>query len=361
MDILQYFCDDTIENFKIINEISNKQNFNVNDKLLQLLDNLNQIHLDKNIINHIHIKLHKCNTLNLNNNIFISDDIKQQANNIIYKYEINIKLLNLNLNLYVLDKKDNINLKILIDIYLWLSSFKKNNKKLLIDIYLLPNKKLLNGEYVLGKNHVNSGSTTNRKYIQIWRKEELFKVFIHELIHFFKYDFIDNTNITTKCIKEKINIDKSCRILPNEAYVDTWTIILHSIYIANRLKKPVNDILTYEIYFCLYQTAKIIKHYGFLKMEDLFDKNFNKYIMQTTSVFSYYIIKSSLLFNLDKFLNFTKKFNFIIFNQTEKNLQKFNSLIFECLTDLNFHREINKIIPLIQNSTLRMSLFELKN
>ena len=178
----------------------------------------------------------------------------------------------------------------------------------------------------------------------------------------FHYDYFDELGTTKRSLKEMVNIDKSCFILPNEAYVDTWTIILHSLYIANRIKKnslrTFRFILTNEIYFCLYQAGKIIKHFGFAGFHELFEKNVNKRIKQKTSVFSYYIIKSSLLFNLDKFLDFTKDFDFINFDETNQNFIKFNALIISCLTDKNFQKEVNRIIPFVQNTNLRMSLFE---
>lgn len=360
--IKKYFSEDTNENYNIISKIKNKKNFNIsNKKIKQLFDTLNM--LSDDIYKDINVKLIKNNNLNVSNNIFISYEIKKNLINIKYVYVI--KFNKSTINLYVTNKNDKINLEIVIQIYYWLSSFKQNNKKCTIDIYLLSNKKLLNNEYCLSANHVNSGSTTNKNYIQIWRKEELLKVLIHELIHLFGYDYYDINNITNKNLNKLVNINISNKILPNEAYVDCCTIILHSIYISNRLNKNslklFKFILTNEIYFCLYQTAKIIKHYGFYKIEDLFDKNNKNKICQSTSVFSYYIIKSSLLFNLDKFLDFIKNFNLINFIETDKNLINFNKLIIECLTDKNYHKEINKIIEIVQNSTLRMSLFQFKH
>lgn len=369
MDIVKkYFCNDTIENFGIIDKIPNKIQFNFSTKKIQnILDKLNYTSKNtKTMVDKINIQLKKLDNVDLDNNIFISPAIKKQSKNINYKYEIKIDELNLTTNLYVPETKDIINLKIFIDLYMWLSSFKTNNKQPInkqpiIDLYLLPNKKLLDDSCCLGPNHVNSGSTSNRSYIQIWRKEEMFKVFIHELIHLFSYGFVDNRGIAKKSLKDKINIDKNCLILPNEAYVDTWAIILNSLYLANRLKLKdmFQFILKNEIYFCMYQTAKIIKHYGFTKFDDLFDKNHPKEIKQGTSVFSYYIIKSSLLFNFDKFMDFTQNFDFINFKETNQNLEKFNELIIHCLTDRKFKNEVNRIIPFVQNSTLRMSLFQL--
>ena len=64
----------------------------------------------------------------------------------------------------------------------------------------------------------------------IWRKEEFYKVLIHELTHYFGVDFYITDNIYKKLEKhfgELINILGVDRI--NESYTETIALTIHSI------------------------------------------------------------------------------------------------------------------------------------
>lgn len=336
--INQFFCNDTIENYNIIKKFIKNQNINKikeNNYLKQLLNNLKSIQ-----INDIDIIQENVNNINIETNKFMLDDIDNKIKKLNNKFFI--KFDNVEINIYFNDIK--IDVYNIILIYKWIHSIQNINKQVFITIFLLPDKKKLNNELIINKNHVNSGSTVNRKYITIWRYEEVYKVLIHELIHLFNYD-IDNTyNIGLK-IKEKFNIEGN--VIPNEAYTEIWTIILHSMFIANKLAKNTK-INIYELFqwvlynetsFSLYQSAKILKH-------------FNNKINQKTSVFSYYIIKTSILYNINDFITTN---NLLINDKSDDKI--FYKIILLCLSNKSFINEINKINN-IYNNNMRMSLFE---
>lgn len=374
--IYRHFNEDSIENYKIINNyLKKKEKKDILEvdvtKIDKFLNVLKSSNIEKNLQEiKKNIKINKTkitDPINLTNNIFISDDIKEESVNIKYKYDIKVED-NVTINLFTLNEKDKINLFKTVNIYNWLLNLSNQPKKraISLDFYLLTNKKKLDEKHVLGPKHVNSGSTTNKKFIQIWRKEEFYKVYIHELIHYFGYDFYDSSQIISSSLKEIYNINLSCRIIPNEAYVDIWAMIFNCLYISWELStssesqiKLFKFMLTHEIYFCLYQTAKLLKHFGFSSMEELSNNQSDKKIKQQTSVFSYYIIKSSLFYNLNKFFDFVKDFDFIKFNETDENLKGFRKLIIECMGDESFVKEVNNLMYLVQNKTLRMSLTEI--
>lgn len=335
----QFFCQDTIENYCIINKLIKNQNIKKidnNNYLNSLLEKLNSINIGE-----IDIIKENVDNINISKNMFMIDDIHNKIKKLDKKYFI--KFDNVEINIYYNDLLVDINKIILI--YKWLHSIHNTQKQVFITIYLLPDKKKLNDELILNKNHVNSGSTTNREYITIWRHEEVYKVLIHELIHLFSYDIEDTMRIG-KIIKDKFNIEGN--VIPNEAYTEIWTIILHSMFIAKILlsKTRLNNyydlfkwILYNETSFSLYQTAKILKH-------------FNGQINQRTSVFSYYIIKTSLLYNINNFI----KTNTLLINEfSDENL--FYDIVMNSLSNIKFIDEIDKIKD-ISNNTMRMSLFQ---
>jgi hypothetical protein len=283
------------------------------------------------------------------NNPFISLDIQYfSESNDLYYY----KYFNDNIQLHIYSKEE-IKEELIKNILLMCNliseisntKFKKND----ICILLSPFKKVIhnNQSKILCSNNVNSGSTLTGSYINIWRSEELLKVLCHELIHFFDIDFYDYDNIEKQNlinrIKKIFNIEG--KIIPFEAYTDSCSIIIHSIFIGYKLSYSINEtykLLSLEICYILFQAAKVLYNFNFEKFDD-YKKN--KVIRQGTAVFSYYIIKSSLLFSLNNFINFSGiNFNF------DNRIKKFNNLIFNSLDNPNYINLINDYINIIKNN-----------
>lgn len=337
--INQFFCQDTIDNYNIVNKNIRNQKINKIDRNNYIYDLLNKIY-DINI-DEINVIKEKVGKIDIHKNMFMIDDIQNKINKLDKKYFI--KFDNVEITIYYNNLL--VDVKKIILIYKWLHSIKNTDKQVYITLYLLPDKKKLNDELVLNKNHVNSGSTSNRKYITIWRHEEIYKVLIHELIHLFNYDCDHSFDIGLK-IKDKYKIEGN--VIPNEAYTEIWTIILHSIFITNILLKKNSRIDKYELFrwilynetsFSLYQTAKIMKH-------------FKAKINQRTSVFSYYIIKTSILYNINKFIDI---------NTLDKELDEnnFYNIIVSSLSNKDYINELKQLIRKIENTTMRMSLFQI--
>ena len=111
-------------------------------------------------------------------------------------------------------------------------------------------------------------------------------------------------------------------------------------------KNDIIDLLSTEISFVLFQSAKILHYFNFNNIDELnSDSNSDKFIEQGTSVFSYFIIKSSLLFSLDKFLKFSDT-NFKFKNR----IDDFNSLINYCMNNKEFKKSIDYYINYIKNN-----------
>lgn len=203
-------------------------------------------------------------------------------------------------------------------ILIFVRGMSKSKKSCNVIIILSPFKKLLNASEILGPDNCNSGVTSDEEYILIWRKEEMFKVLIHELIHFYKLDFSDiifkksyenkiksyDNSISSKhCVK---NVND--QIIFNEAYCETLATlincIIYSIHNNSNLKKTINI----EIQHSIKQTAKILNHFNFKSADDFFDNDScSVKLMESTNVFAYYIIKSQLLYNYKKFKKITNE------------------------------------------------------
>ncbi len=203
--------------------------------------------------------------------------------------------------------------------------------KLELVIFLGKQRKQTYNNDILTPINVNSGSCYRKILVNIWREEELEKVLFHELLHFYECDFHihdSNYNMLKSFISSKFEIkvdDKS-----NESINEMMAILLHMIYQSERLNLDLDMIYGYEIFFSMYQMAKIICFYNGSSYSSLFKSNPNHIIIkQTTSVLSYYIIKCMLLFNINSTLDFLDKVNLKIDNNNIITYKKYLETIID--------------------------------
>ena len=285
------------------------------------------------------------------------------------------------------------------------------NKSLTLFLYLTPFKKEL-PELIftpLGPENANSGLTTLCNTINeicIYRKEEFFKLFIHECFHAFSLDF---SSFSQKEINQKIKslfpIYSEYNIY--EAYTEFWANILNCAVISYFCLKPpkkkvseekekhIEEKLfeTFTLYldfciqmermFSLFQMVKILSTFT-LKYNDLYENNEeSKKLRETmyreeTSIFSYYILKTILLYYYVSFLKWCNENNSILYRFSEhKQQHKYSKKIQELYSFIEKHykkegllKDIEKIVCVLNSyktyttenlkKTTRMTLFEIK-
>ena len=183
--------------------------------------------------------------------------------------------------------------------------------------------------------NVNSGSTLIGGTIYIWRKEEIEKVLIHELIHYTKMDNIligDMSMITTLIMEMFTSTFKDGA---TEFYTEFMAIIIHSVFVAScwmnkkpELIKSVTDsLINIEFHFNMFQVAKIIYYCGGINFANILRPKGIITICQTSSVVSYFIIKTYMLMNINQILGtneitFAKIKNVMLSLLTNDKIQK---------------------------------------
>jgi hypothetical protein len=237
-----------------------------------------------------------------------------------------------------------------------------------VTFFLTPFQKKLNSNIdtttnILGAKNVNSGFTY--PYLKngitfIYRKEEFFKVFIHESIHYYGIDkalhkdfsndakynkFINSFNIRPQDIA-KIGI--------NEALTEYWTFIIYiiaqsykkSIALANFIYEFENS-YKLELLHIIFQVVKIL-HYNKLTYSEFLTKSSNQY-KETSHIFSYYIVKTLLVYNHSDLLkstifdiNFSTKIN-IALKSDPISINTFFIKLLSYAYDANFINIINKV------------------
>lgn len=256
-------------------------------------------------------------------NMFISLDVLQHAeceDLDYYNYSEN----GIEIHAYCIKNDDQINTSL---IYGIVSLFRKMfdmKKTLKLIVFMGNQKKFLNSSEFICSDSVNSGLSIKDEVIMIWRKEEFYKVLIHELIHYFGLDFyiFDDIYIDLeKHFKQTLNILGVDRI--NESYTELTALMIHSIIYSILFKQSFNDIFNYEIMFSKFQVAKIIDKMDCKDFSDILNKN----IKQMTSVCSYYIVKYIFLEHFNLFLDYWKNNGFVIYDSQTAYKKLYTSII----------------------------------
>jgi hypothetical protein len=241
-----------------------------------------------------------------------------------------------------------------------------------IVFFELPNLKSfpLENDFLTAKE-INSGVTfVNLKYqehkkgcnILLFRKEEVLKVLIHELVHAHlgDIDFIEWKN------QDKFSkiFCSSYDVFLNEAYTEWIACLLNIIYIniiCGMQKKEIINMYLNECIYSIYICKKILFFYDIESFSQLIRKKncrCKKLFPQKTNVISYYFLKTILLlmyhsFDFSKEMKNNKiKINNKTVDRIFEIIKKNISVIDNVKTNFNFKKE--------SKSSLRLCLYEIK-
>jgi len=204
---------------------------------------------------------------------------------------------------------------------------------------------------ILGENHVNTAFTYScpvgqDSEIIIFRKEEWFKVFIHETFHNLGLDFSEMMRSLHKANKDilsmfKVNIPE---VNLFEAYTEVWAEIMNASFCAyhilsdkqdkNEFIRDIHFLITMEQHHKMFQMVKILKFMG-LTYKQLYSDSKMAIGMRETlykeksSILSYYVISSVLMNNYEDFLIWCDQNNLSLlqFKKTTGNVDKFVTFI----------------------------------
>ena len=185
-------------------------------------------------------------------------------------------------------------------------------------------KKMLPDEpgVILSPVHINSGLTDGRT-IFVFRREEMFKVILHELIHYYGFDFNSREYESLENdVKKKIGL-KSQYLALNECYTETLTTIFMIGY-------QVQDGLSFSEFCLSYESdmKKMITYSARVAGRIL---DYHKFEEEHTHVFSYYFAKAACLHHLTDFIKiFGKRF---VIRGDDKKIRNFYALVLDWISD----------------------------
>jgi hypothetical protein len=193
--------------------------------------------------------------------------------------------------------------------------------------------------HILDEIHVNTGFTYTCPTISeivVFRKEEWFKVLLHESFHNFGLDFSDmNTSECNKKILSIFPVESEVNLF--ESYTEFWAELINALFcsfFASREKaideclENFHAIMFYEQSYSFFQLVKALRFMG-LTYKDLYssDSHIERETLyrENSNVLSYYVIKTILLSDYPSFLIWAKKNNLSLlqFKKTPGNIREF--------------------------------------
>ena len=264
-----------------------------------------------------------------------------------------------NIKIHFIVECDNVELKF--DLYnkyidsiiMWLHIINKHSSKqcantLAVYFYFTSLEKKLPSSniYILDQIHVNTAFTTTcpkDSEIVIFRKEEWFKVFVHETFHNFGLDFSDmNNNEPHNFILDIFKVKSDVNLF--ESYTEFWAQISNALFCSFISLKNKNDVdeflsnaeffINFEKTFSFFQLVKSLDFMG-LTYQDLYLETEKSRLIrlnlykERTSVLAYYVLKTVLINNYQGFLSWCKNYNVSLlqFKKTSQNQLEFCEFI----------------------------------
>lgn len=242
-----------------------------------------------------------------------------------------------------------------------------NTRPIEINIINTTQRKEFTFPEILGTDNINSGFTefgTNNRIV-IYRNEEIYKIIVHELLHYYdigisnEFNYLNNVNV--ECIK--------CNNYINEAIVEFHALLIYAKFIEYYAKISYKKIINIEYTFSILQIAKTLIFFNMHDSKCILKKNNCGYIKQQTSFFSYFIIKTLFLHNFKKSFEVMNNINKLnnhgekITNYVMKIIDKSDDFYEKINSVINFLVKIN-YNPIDQKNnfilkTTRMTCFEL--
>ena len=258
----------------------------------------------------------------------------------------------------------------------------KCSSNLIVYIYFTPLEKKIpsSNMIILDETNVNTAITTGcleTTEIVIYRKEEWFKVFMHETAHSFGLDFADMNN--SECTKRILRIfPVASKVNLFESYAEFWAETMNVLFCSFMNLKNKNNIdrflenayilMNIERNYSFFQMVKTLNFMG-LNYKDLYSKNKTSALLrdtmykENTNVLSYYVIKTILMNNYPSFLHWCKNNNntLLQFNKTSSNQSKYCDFLEKNYKSQSMKDGVEVAENLLHHPKSRADLFLLVN
>jgi len=202
----------------------------------------------------------------------------------------------------------------------------------------------------INTGYTQSFSDENNDFIVIYRMEELKKVLVHELIHLYNlHGFMSPSNIKINNFIKSTN--KRFSIF--EAYTETLAVLIYTYYYSKKNNEDFDKLINKQLYFSFLQSAKILYNQKINSIDDLGKKIIN----ETTNATSYFILKCSILNNLNLYKNIFNEKDGISLLNNEK-IKLFDENLIKSIKNKKFKENINKSLEDLKNNKINNILLK---
>lgn len=322
--------------------------------------------------------------VNIRDVAWVPDEIQEHINfstyyTLKYKKRIN-NLYNISLCFYL--EEGNINdvkniknyIKLILTWFTFIVKYSigKCYNNINVKLYLTDYKKFLPQSTVkiIDRENVNSGYTSRcaeNNEIVIYRKEEWFKVLIHESMHYLGLDFNDNSY--NHNLRSIFPIERSDMLL-SECYAESWARIFNIYFISliqtskyTEFKKLTSNYFNYEAYFSALQCNKVLEFMG-LSYSDLIGKDDvsiirRKLYKERSNVFSYYVLTCVIMNDPVEFIIWCEKNNTNFVKMDLRNIKTLEKYIMDNYNSVMFLERLKTTCYDKLTRSLRMSIIEI--
>jgi hypothetical protein len=240
---------------------------------------------------------------------------------------------------------------IVLVLYIFQTVFKRKENTFKIVLYLLEGKKqfpkgiIKKGQFITSK-YVNSGVTLSydkEQVVVIYRREEILKVLIHELLHLHKtHPNTQYESFYDEKIKKTNNIINYDSLNVYEAYVELCALFLNTIIYTykHNEKCKIKDVI---------KNLEKEKKYSQKIVNDIYTLLDNRPLKEKTNVYSYYFIKLSFLQNLDMFFNSIDLYDYTIYD-SKKYFENINKSLIKLKINKSKH---------VSSSSMKMTCLDI--
>jgi len=219
----------------------------------------------------------------------------------------------------------------------------------------------------LTNKEVNSGVTikhldSNECYVYIYRREEMIKVLIHELIHALDIDHNEFDKNLEHRLKEFFGITNAS-LYVNETFTDTLACylntmiytVMESMYMGHQvpLKTRFQQHLNTESKHILSQARRILDFYGSFNSDGVWRSN--SIVYEKTHAIAYYVLKGVTFSSLHTWKSFMELQHWKL-RSDEMFLQLLESIVFD--KDSTFWKKM-KSSKYDDTTSLRMSSLDI--
>ena len=215
-------------------------------------------------------------------------------------------------------------------------------KPVVADIFFTPYKKFYPENRIFGWPHLNSGYYKDSRIV-IFRREEWFKVFIHECMHYFHFEHaLDQVYPEILTLFHKSNVDIF------ETYCELCARNLHCAYLSSITHIPESCIYEIERNHSIQLMVDVLHHMK-LEYNDLFNPHEYK---EDTNIFAYVVLTAILMFSRYKpHYDPTTKFEL-------KSDREFVDAILKGAKDSEFFKDVHAREPSALTTMTKLSLDE---